>query len=374
MGGFAICKVKKDSKLTSVKACHVNVWVLPAFWVNPELLYDLGVAIEVSEDATEEKIEIYLPFDCTDCKDLRPRFNDDISSLIFGEEAAKKGDLITLTDSGKRYTLLDLRSRVSKVSGITTTRNFSVWEIKLPHLEVGNLYYFRLRFESDDLGRVSQRKASGYLTNGNLFDLRFLDERDWIKAPKRPLRDFMMDMEKLQVFVITSAAFQNRATSPNLRYIRSLEGESQWYEYLGRNPSRGDRRKFLISYWKLGQWSDGDKPVSWREPARIFMDQSRDFGYLPWQNYFRVWLLSVTTLLLFPYQYTRREILNVVEHLWRHYTTGVVLTAVALPVAIIAFKKARDFITSVIKFLPTVKKTLKWLEGIYFERKKNEPS
>jgi hypothetical protein len=311
LGGFAIGSVKPcpDVRVTT---CHVNVWALQSLNWNPVFYYDLGLELTGISGDDAPTLRLHLPFQTESQADLRHVFNDkDTAGLVFGEPVSllPNPDRLVMKGRKSELYLVEVDHELIKVDAESSATQ-TVYEVKLKgNFDKARHYYIRMRFVSKSLRDLWQIKRSWFRSNGATVDLRFFDMRDWFKSnDRKPVTDNLLEVDRLQVFVIAPAEYQLRASSPSLKYMRTLERMS-WNDYLGRAPA-WTRSKFLIYYWDIkhkkkidqdalpGMSSESIVPISVDEPARLFLDISRDFGFiLPW-NLIRFGILFAALMLV----------------------------------------------------------------------------
>jgi hypothetical protein len=120
-----------------------------------------------------------------------------------------------------------------------------------------------------------------------LIDLRVSDVREAVALGTwGALKDRIVSIEKLNLLVIAPDFLQMRAASPPLRYIRLLESNA-WEHYLGQSPNVSRRRRLIIYHWK------NERPVTVNAPFLAFLDLSRDYGFLRFENHVREALVIV---------------------------------------------------------------------------------
>lgn len=288
MSGFAICRTNNETDVT-IEGVHINLWVLQSGSRIPTVYYDLGIRFCTAKDEKEVALEVHLPFSYSDYDDLQSKLVDnDTASLIFGERVSYVEGKIVFS-SGETLTLVQVR----EISESEKKHKASaVAKITFPFVSAANgSHYARVRFKTTDASKIYQPKYSGLRTNGALIDIRINDPRDWLAPNAMPPDKLVLSVGRTQVFVIAPAAYQQRSSSPPLQYMRSLEA-GYWDDYVGRALSRPRSDKFLIYYWKV------TTPATPETPARFFLDLSRDFGYLPFANAFRVALILLPVYLL----------------------------------------------------------------------------
>lgn len=297
MGGFAITSTHRE---LIVKTCHVNVWILQSLSWNPDFHFDVGLELSGLSDITEATFALYLPFKIDECTEITAKFFDkELAGLVFGEAVSVSRDDV-LTTADRSLTLLRDTEHKHDSSTSTPTQSIVTVTVKAAFTDESRSYYTRLRFRTKSLGRLWQPKHSLKRTNGAIIDLRFFDYRDWLETDDtRPNWAQVVPIQRLQAFVIAPSVYQLRAKSPDLKYMRLLENHS-WSKYLDRSPSFLNRSSFLIYYWdqperparETGRHIDNESPV------RLFLDVSRDFGFLLPSNLLRFGIVMCVIMLV----------------------------------------------------------------------------
>jgi hypothetical protein len=167
------------------------------------------------------------------------------------------------------------------------TKHCSVWKIDLASvLNRGEEQYVRLRFHIEGLGRRWMRKRSLLADNGAVMDFRVSDIREAQEAMDwAGLQDRIAGIGTLCAFVITPVSLQLRSVSPDLKYVRLLEGDA-WEPYIRRRTGIIRSHQLLIFYWKATD-------ISVEKPFRGVLDLSREFGVSSWANHFRTGIVAV---------------------------------------------------------------------------------
>jgi hypothetical protein len=292
MAYFAVVK-DRDNKAFDIPVCHLNLWVLPSL-LGHCFQFDVGICIRANEDGLTGFL-LALPF--TVAKDGIEDLHDlvlspEIAQLIFGEPVVVKGETISYG------TVKDLkvgRIFAQKCSEVPVwsnrTKHCSVWKIDLASvLNREDEQYVRLRFHVEGLGRRWTPKRSLLANNGAVMDFRVADIReaqegmDWAA-----LQDRIVGIEALYAFTIAPVSLQFRSASPDLRYMRLLEGDA-WEPYIRRRTGLIGSRQLLIFYWKA-------TGVSVEKPFRGFLDLSREFGVFSWANHLRTGIVAVLSFI-----------------------------------------------------------------------------
>ncbi len=292
MAYFAIVK-DRDNKAFEVPICHLNLWVLPGL-IGLCFQFDAGIHLRANEDGLTSFL-LALPFSVAkdgieDLHDLL--LNRETAQLIFGEPVVVKGATVsygTVKDLKVGRVLAQKSSEVPVWSN--RTKHCSVWKIDLASvLNCGEEQYVRLRFHIEGLGRRWMRKRSLMADNGAVMDFRVADIReaqegmDWAG-----LQDRIVGIGTLYAFVIAPVSLQLRSVSPDLKYVRLLEGDA-WEPYIRRRTGIVRSHQLLIFYWKATD-------VSVEKPFRGFLDLSREFGVSSWPNHFRTGIVAVLSFI-----------------------------------------------------------------------------
>jgi hypothetical protein len=292
MAYFAVVK-DRDNKAFDVPICHLNLWVLPSL-VGHCFQFDVGIQIRANENGLTGFL-LALPF--TVAKDGMEDLHDlllskETAQLIFGEPVVVKGETISY---GMVKDLKVGRIFAQKSSEIpvwsSQAKHCSVWKIDLVSvLNCGEEEYVRLRFHIAGLGRRWMCKRSLLADNGAVMDFRVSDIREAQEAMDwAGLQDRIVGIGTLYAFVITPVSLQLRSVSPDLKYVRLLEGDA-WEPYIRRKTGIIRSHQLLIFYWKA-------KDVSIEKPFRGFLDLSREFGVSSWANHFRTGIVAVLSFI-----------------------------------------------------------------------------
>lgn len=229
MGFFAVLR-DPDDEAFKVLECHVNLWSLAAL-VGRTFYWDVGLRIGSAAGKPVAKIQLALPFGTfppeeAGIEDLRDRIlNPQTAHLIFGRPIKTDGETI---DWGKgRVRIVNVpRSDAERLPN-RSGRDFPFWKLKLtPPIAGQTEGYLRIRFPVKNPGRLWRWKRSLFARNGALVDVRLYDVREAHNVAEwQAYEHLMVEMEKLNVFVIAPSLLQHRGVSPPLHYLRLLEGD-----------------------------------------------------------------------------------------------------------------------------------------------------
>src|SRR5579871_396565 len=296
MAYFAVVR-DRDNKAFDVPVCHLNLWVLPSL-IGHRFQFDVGIRIRANEDGLTSFL-LALPFTVAkegveDLHDLL--LNTETAQLIFGEPVVVNGATVsygTIKDLKIGRIFAQKCTEVSQWS--SRSKQCSVWKIDLASvLSRGDEQYVRLRFPVEGLGRRWMRKRAFLANNGAVMDFRVSDIREAQEAMDwASLQDRIVGIEALYAFVITPVSLQLRSASPDLRYMRLLEGDA-WERYIRRRTGLIRSRQLLIFYWKATD-------VSVEKPFRGFLDLSREFGVSSWANHLHTGVVAVLSFIVAIY-------------------------------------------------------------------------
>lgn len=306
MGYFAISKRESRASF-SIKACHLNFWILPRTWFRHGYYFDVGLRI-VAEDELW-RIRVAFPFDAVvgDIADLSSAvLNPETSELIFGRPVTVENDHIKYSASGLKSAQDQIDDRVVSVSASNSSPdaetaddiNFSVWTIEFSApLSAQEPSYVRFRMFVRNPERLWSYKGWGYAKRGYIADIRIADARESVMLDIGKLEvAHLVPIESLYAFLVAPSLLVPQHFSPPLHYSRLLE-PSAWAKYLegilkpswisklrygfakacGNTTSRAplsyqDSSKFSIHQWRCTQ------AISTDTPFRIYADFAREFG------------------------------------------------------------------------------------------------
>ncbi len=299
MGYVAILEQASGSGL-EVDRLHVNLWALPGLLPGRKLLYfDIGVLFH-SAVSPLDGVQILLPFmpderpwaapNHTPVLDLFSTLADAaVAELVFGEPLTQQGDdqqrTVTLA-SGPSFNVVRVDAGgVSVVRPGPYRSDLTLWNIPLSRsIAIDERAYVRLRFCVFSSGGIWRWIRSWRSRLGATVDLRVSDVREGRDlSTERPLRPRIVDVSTLDVLVMTDRRMRIAVTSPELRYVRTLEGET-WQKYLAGSAYRGSVDGMIACYWRhpsLLQSGTNGAPISIQPdtPFRGFLSLTRQRGH-----------------------------------------------------------------------------------------------
>jgi hypothetical protein len=219
------------------------------------------------------ELELAIPFgtEVGSLSDLRTKLtNHDLLDLVFsGSATLSTGAGPSINYDGQPLILLGIDLSSSKKLSAHSDRYSSVWLIKFVGPIVhGSEAYVRLRFEVDNLGRTWIWRKSFLSKNGALIDFRVGDARGTDAAQRNIDSSRFIAISKLYLFVVAPAWLELRTASPQLHYIRLLEGRP-WWRYLDLATSLIRDEKLAIYQWREKNVGDAKKSF------HAFLDLSR---------------------------------------------------------------------------------------------------
>ncbi len=309
MGFFAIARDDGGASF-QVKECHINLWSLPRLLGLSLFLCDVGVLLEADANSDLASLQIALPFGTASdgASDLREKLHDEkVVQLIFTKRAQidtrNPVTVITLDDTAgvsgaaSAPTTLNVYPVSLEYGERRDQANFSLWKITFPNpVPQGQKAYIRVRFKVKSRGRMwSWKRASTSFThNGALIDLRIADMREALLVRDRDsLRNLIVEIDRLFVFVIASSRFRLQVVDPATYYIRLIEGRA-WEGYLDRATGILGKPRMVIYEWRS---KNGDK-VDLRNPFRIFLQLGQEYGLWSLGNHMRTAILTAVLLLV----------------------------------------------------------------------------
>jgi hypothetical protein len=246
-------------------------------------LFDVGLRLKNKREKGLAKVRLAIPFG-TDKESLEELhdmlLNQSAARLIFGRPVKIDGSKIDY-DAGAQILVATVSSGESELRTEFSDprKGYSVWTIKIsPTVKKDEECYVRVRFELHNMGRAWVWKRSGFAKTGALVDLRVADVRQ-ATSKWNALEDQIVPIQGINVFVISPASLQFRATSPSCHYMRLLEG-TVWEPYL-RRKSGMRSQKLVIYEWR----NEKDSVIDSAHPFRVLLDLSYEFGLLPPSNH-----------------------------------------------------------------------------------------
>jgi hypothetical protein len=311
--GYLAVLAKIDCKIPVVERCHLNLWALPGLWPGRRLFYfDIGLILEAPTNEALNEIQLLLPFAAENAKwgpgegntvqDLFPKLRDDaIAELIFGEPVTQTGsDDERILSFAEGPTLKMLRIDTARVRQDLTgpdRSDLSLWTIGIHHaIEGGQRGYIRMRWRVYTPGSMWRWARPAGTRSGATVDLRVNDVREGRDiAGEKNLRSRIAHIGALNVFVMVSRGLRMTVASPNLRYIRTLEGEN-WQRYLAGTSYRGKLDGSLVHYWRYPDVSNSTGVDERRTPS--YKRSSPDSPFRAFLELAKVPVSSVTALIL----------------------------------------------------------------------------
>ena len=224
------------------------------------------------------EFELAIPFgtDENSLLDITDKLEDTSTlNLIFSGSASYSTNPVpTINYDGTDLILraIDLNESCRKQG--CCNNQISVWKIRLASdLEPNLPIYVRMRFLITGLGRTWVWRRSLFSNNGALVDFRVGDVRGTEGFATNINESRIVPIERLFVFIIAPAWLELRTASPELHYIRLLEGRP-WWPYLGFASSVFKEEKLVIY-----QWRDDDGVDANQKTFHSFLDLSRHSPY-----------------------------------------------------------------------------------------------
>ncbi len=290
MSLFAVLN-SRQSPSPIVQDCHINIWSLGGFFGARQTVFDLGLCLKARESGPVSEFDLAIPFGTSEdsLEDLSDKLKDHVTlSLVFSGAADFSSEPSPTITYGDESLLLrsidpDRSCREEK----QCNDQVSVWKIRLRSpIEADAPVYVRLRFLVTGLGRTWLWRKSMWAKNGAIVDFRVGDVRGTTGFNSRLDESRIVRIERLYVFVIAPAWLELRTASPDLHYIRILEGRP-WWDYLGSATSLFGEEKLVIY-----QWRDTEKGVDAGRSFHSFLDLNRHGPYPT------VWTLVRSTLVI----------------------------------------------------------------------------
>jgi hypothetical protein len=269
MSYFALVK-PTDGKSFEVRHCHINLWSLPGV-LGRKIYFDVGVHFVALENNVK-KFDVALPLVADSLIDISTPLRDRVTSQLIFRTESSQGRISF--GAAKDVEISQVNEEDCK-AGTKKESDRSLWHVSIPEVLQGDQRYFRIRFPVQHCGRMWNKKRHMLLNYGALLDFRVADTRE---APGDPewdsVRDRIVPIQDLYVFVIAPLTLQMQSASPPLYTSRILEGDS-WETYLNRK-TRGER--MVIYQWnKNYPATTPPRPeIDVSNPYRVFLDLSRE--------------------------------------------------------------------------------------------------
>ena len=252
MGFFAV--VREQEQPFEVEVCHLNLWSLAGLF-RRSFFWDVGLSLKANDHIPLSHFGLALPFS-TEPGGMRDLSNSlktpEISELVFGTSVTISGAEIKYIkeDGTVDLVLSQVSTNQSNKLKERSGKTFSFWNIKLSEpIPAGEKKYVRIRFDVYNLGRTWIWKP---FKGGAILDLRVADLRETIIFEEwDDLENRIVPIDDLYLFVVAPSWLQHASSSPQLRYMRVLEGRV-WENYLRRKTDFFRLEKMVIYYWRRG--------------------------------------------------------------------------------------------------------------------------
>lgn len=322
MGYFAVLSAP-DGPTFRVRACHLNLWSLGSAIPSRRLWYlDVGVHIEAPAamapaadpgaqraPAALTAFQLRLPIDVESGgeNDLYDALSSrDTAELVFGGPVDVFSDRDTdvqrlvFSDGDLTGARVDERKIVRGEDGSDPYTSIVTVPLQRP-VPPGESRYFRVRFRVYRPGPTWRWRGPWLARTGGRLDLRVADVRESRFAQEeRALRDRVLPIEALNVFVMLPRWLKTTLSYPGLTYVRTLEAGA-WTSYLGGAPHVGAPARLTVHYWKHAARPDGSPAtaaVTKDKPFRVFLEAERHSPFYGWWGYLRIALGVLLALAL----------------------------------------------------------------------------
>lgn len=256
MGFFAVVRDSPDEPPFKVLECHLNLWSLGGLG-RRVFKFDVGLRLQGSDDFSEFRLAV--PFGTSRYKNLaRATRNNEIAELLFGGPAPAPVAV----------------SYTAQVEPAMSGKDYTLWRVELPNrVKRQEEVYVRIRFDVDNKGREWIWKRWLWGAYGAIVDLRVADVREAVGVPNwEGLKERIVPIERLNLFVMAPSSLQAAAMSPTPRYIRVLEGKA-WVPYIGRAPDLFRTGKLIVYSWRSDEHAQ--ECIDTHTPFRVFLDLNR---------------------------------------------------------------------------------------------------
>ncbi len=298
MAYFAVISDKPAS--LRVVRCHINIWALSES-AGMTYLFDVGLGLRSNGEANVTKFRLALPFRHAEWEDLCEKLTvEKTAKLILGQPVEINDGVLTFKETREtkiiklkpvsvsetaeptllakahdyEYEETNERRVLTKVVKLKTmavpepslnlkmsTDEYSLWKFALESpIESEDSdaeTYIRMRFRVKSFSRMWVKQGSS-----TVVDIRISDVREGLAANWKTLEKKIVDIESLNLFVIAPSTMKWRSASPELKYMRLLEGPV-WEDYLDRMLGKN---KQVIYYWR------SEKPITRDKPFMAFLD------------------------------------------------------------------------------------------------------
>lgn len=291
MGFLGIVR-SPNGPLFEVPELHINLWVLPGLLGRHVVYLDVGIHLRADPETPLESFGIVLPAGTTnEVTDLAEVFrHKDAAQLIFGERVDVMAEQLQFV-GGENVPILHISSSSTCKDSRRSSPRFSRWDVRLAS-PLSTKGYIRLRFRVRTRGHMLLMRGYGMLASRILADLRVTDPRESATVPDGSLYEqTLVTIETLYCYVMLPTRFHSPSASPEMHYIRILEG-STWEPYLGRATYLLRQGKLTVYCWYHLE------PVTIDRPFRAFLDVKRDTRILLPYSFLLTIIAIVLTILL----------------------------------------------------------------------------
>lgn len=233
--------------------CHLNLWSLRGL-CRRAFFFDVGLQLKVTKDHTLKSFYLTLPFVTRDkvVSDLSSEFTTKKNAeIIFGGNVTTNNNEVTYANI--TYKTVPILPNSCKIEKDYSEKDSSCWKIELENdAKSEEEIYIRFRLEVLNLDKIWIIKSQ---RNGFIIDFRVCDLRE--SPPPRDgrpnsnfnkLKSKIIPINNLYVYFILPIDYSLKATNPDLRYMRLLEGKV-WEDYLQRRTNRFGLEKLPIYSW-----------------------------------------------------------------------------------------------------------------------------
>lgn len=310
MGYFAVLAAPDGPSFSPVK-CHVNLWALAGAAPGRRLWYlDVGLDIQ-AHDVPLTAIQLLLPVDIevgghADLFDALS--SQDVLELVFGGpvdlSTDRAADVQRLRGAGIDLECARIDAPNVEYHNILD-RHSSLITVPLQRpVPPAERRYVRMRFRVFGMGPTWRWRGPLLARTGGRLDLRVSDVRESRSAVgERMLRDRVLPIDNLFVFVMLPNWLRPALANPDLAYVRTLESGA-WTEYLKGAPHLGRADGLVVHYWKhVSPARDGTGTgtppgaITADNPFRGFLDVERPSAAHGWWFYARVAIAVLIALL-----------------------------------------------------------------------------
>lgn len=317
VGYFAVLSAP-DGPAFRVRRCHLNLWSLATLLPGRRHWYlDVGVHIEAlppvapaddpaglppspaapSNAVTAFHLRLPVDVETGGEKDLYETLSSqDIAELVFGGPVTLTTDpavavqRLSFADGDLVCARIDDGHVVRADDGADPYTTIVTVPLQRP-VQPGESRYFRMRFRVYRPGPTWRWRGPWLARTGGRLDLRVNDVRESRSAAaERVLRERVLPIEALNVFVVLPRWLKPTLANPDLAYVRTLEAGA-WTSYLHGAPHVGKPDRLTVHYWKHSARPDvpaDTAAVTNDKPFRVFLETERHSPFYGWWGYLRI--------------------------------------------------------------------------------------